>query len=56
MKMAKPGMVEQELAGIMEGIAISGFLRPRSPLFLQNGEVMHGHSTTKFWKKDGCCS
>ena len=45
MKMAKPGMVEQELAGIMEGIAISGGYTPSFPIILtQNGEVMHGHS------------
>ncbi len=45
MNMAKPGMVEQELAGIMEGIAVSGGYMPSFPIILtQNGEVMHGHS------------
>jgi Xaa-Pro aminopeptidase len=45
MKMAKPGMIEQELAGIMEGIAVSGGYMPSFPIILtQNGEVMHGHS------------
>lgn len=45
MKLAKPGMVEQELAGIMEGIAVSGGYMPSFPIILtQNGEVMHGHS------------
>jgi Xaa-Pro aminopeptidase len=45
MKMAKPGMIEQELAGIMEGIAVSGGYTPSFPIILtQNGEVMHGHS------------
>lgn len=45
MNMAKPGMIEQELAGIMEGIAVSGGYMPSFPIILtQNGEVMHGHS------------
>ena len=45
MKLAKPGMVEQELAGIMEGIAVSGGYMPSFPILLtQNGEVMHGHA------------
>ncbi|NLA15063.1 MAG: M24 family metallopeptidase [Bacteroidales bacterium] len=44
MKLAKPGMVEQELVGIMEGIAVSGGYMPSFPIILtQNGEVMHGH-------------
>ncbi len=45
MKLAKPGMIEQELAGIMEGIAVSGGYMPSFPIILtQNGEVMHGHA------------
>lgn len=52
MKMAKAGMVEQELAGIMEGIAVSGGYMPSFPIILtQNGEVMHGHSHDKILKE-----
>lgn len=49
MSMAKLGMMEQELAGIMEGIAASGGLMPSFPIILtQNGEVMHGHSHQQY--------
>ena len=45
MKMAKAGMVEQELAGIMEGISISHGAMPSFPIILsQNGETLHNHS------------
>lgn len=45
MKMAKPGMVEQELVGIMSGVVVSGGYKPSFPIILtQNGEVMHGHA------------
>lgn len=45
MSMARTGMVEQELAGVMEGVAVSGGYMPAFPTILtQNGEVMHGHS------------
>lgn len=45
MTLAKLGMVEQTLAGAMEGVAISGGYMPSFPIILtQNGEVMHGHS------------
>ncbi len=41
---ARIGMVEQELAGMMEGISVSGGYMPSFPIILtQNGEVMHGH-------------
>ncbi|MBR5855753.1 MAG: aminopeptidase P family protein [Bacteroidales bacterium] len=44
MKMAKLGMVEQELAGIMEGIAASEGHMPSFPIILsQNGETLHNH-------------
>lgn len=45
MKMARLGMVEQELVGVMEGIAISEGLMPSFPIILsQNGETLHNHS------------
>jgi len=44
MKMAKTGMVEQELVGIMEGISISNGTMPSFPIILsQNGETLHNH-------------
>lgn len=44
MKMAKPGMVEQELVGVMEGIAASEGSMPSFPIILsQNGETLHNH-------------
>ncbi len=45
MKMARLGMVEQELVGVMEGIAISNGTMPSFPIILsQNGETLHNHS------------
>lgn len=45
MKMAKLGMVEQELVGLMEGIAISHGHMPSFPIILsQNGETLHNHT------------
>lgn len=45
MQMAKTGMVEQELVGLMEGIAISGGTMPSFPIILsQNGETLHNHT------------
>lgn len=45
MKMAKLGMVEQELVGIMEGISVSNGHMPSFPIILsQNGETLHNHS------------
>lgn len=44
MKMAKLGMVEQELVGVMEGISISEGTMPSFPIILsQNGETLHNH-------------
>ena len=44
MKMAKLGMVEQELVGVMEGISISNGTMPSFPIILsQNGETLHNH-------------
>ena len=45
MRMAKAGMVEQELVGLMEGIAISHGTMPSFPIILsQNGETLHNHT------------
>ncbi len=45
MRMAKLGMVEQQLVGAMEGISISKGLQPSFPIILsQNGETLHNHS------------
>lgn len=44
MKMAKLGMVEQQLYGIMEGIAASEGSMASFPIILsQNGETLHNH-------------
>ncbi len=44
MKLAKLGMVEQELVGVMEGISISNGTMPSFPIILsQNGETLHNH-------------
>jgi len=52
MTMANPGMVEQELVGIMAGIAVSGGYKPSFPIILtQNGEVMHGHAHHQILEK-----
>lgn len=45
MKLAKLGMVEQELAGVMEGIAHSyGAMTSFPTILSQNGETLHNHS------------
>ncbi len=45
MTVAKLGMVEQELVGIMEGVAISGGYMASFPIILsQNGETLHNHT------------
>ena len=45
MQMAKLGMLEQELVGVMEGIAVSHGFMPSFPIILsQNGETLHNHS------------
>ncbi len=45
MKLAKLGMVEQQLAGVMEGIAHSKGAMTSFPTILsQNGETLHNHS------------
>ncbi|MCF0178186.1 MAG: aminopeptidase P N-terminal domain-containing protein [Bacteroidales bacterium] len=42
MKMTKPGMVEQQIVGLMDGIVISeGYMPSFSTIFSQNGETLH---------------
>ncbi|MCT4640482.1 MAG: aminopeptidase P family protein [Bacteroidales bacterium] len=44
MRMCKEGVVEQEIAGAIEGIALSGGNMPSFPIILsQNGETLHNH-------------
>jgi Xaa-Pro aminopeptidase len=44
MKMAKPGVSEQEIAGIIEGIALSRGAGTSFPTILtQNGQTLHNH-------------
>lgn len=44
MKMAKPGVVEREIAGIMEGIALSKGRGVSFPIILSiNGQTLHNH-------------
>ncbi len=44
MKMAKLGVLEQHIVGVMEGIAASEGLMPSFPIILsQNGETLHNH-------------
>ena len=52
MKMAEPGMIEQEIAGAIEGIALSmgpGVSFP--PIVSIHGEILHNHSHTNKLKK-----
>ncbi len=45
MKMANPGVYEYEIAGVVEGIALSGGGRLAYPLILSiHGETLHNHS------------
>ena len=44
MKMAKPGIMEQEIAGTIEGIALAGGSGTSFPTILtQNGQTLHNH-------------
>ena len=44
MKMAKPGVVEREIAGVMEGIALSKAHGVSFPIILTiNGQTLHNH-------------
>lgn len=45
MKMARPGVVEQEIAGVIEGIAISGGGPVSFPVILSvDGQTLHNHN------------
>lgn len=44
MKMAKPGVYEREIAGVIEGIALSAGVMTSFPVILtKNGEILHNH-------------
>jgi len=44
MRMAKPGVMEQEIAGTIEGIALAGGCGTSFPTILtQNGQTLHNH-------------
>jgi Xaa-Pro aminopeptidase len=52
MKMAQPGIREQEIAGRMEGIAISGGGSVSFPIILsQNGDTLHNHDHSRILQK-----
>ncbi len=52
MEMAQPGMREQEIAGRMEGIAISGGGSVSFPIILsQKGDILHNHSHSMMLEK-----
>lgn len=45
MKMCKPGMIEQEIAGVVEGLSISGGGPVSFPVILSvDGQTLHNHS------------
>ncbi len=51
MKMAKPGIWEQKIAGTLEGIANSNGGMVSFPIILsQNGETLHNHDHSKYLK------
>jgi Xaa-Pro aminopeptidase len=51
MKMAQPGVREQEIAGWMEGIAVSGGGSVSFPIILsQNGDTLHNHDHSQTLK------
>ncbi len=52
MKMAKEGNMEHTIAGIIEGIALSGGGMPAFPVILsQNGETLHNHDHSQVLQK-----
>ncbi|MFP4557263.1 MAG: aminopeptidase P family protein [Bacteroidales bacterium] len=52
MRFAKPGITEQELVGIVEGVAISHGHMPSFPIILsQNGETLHNHDHSQVLTK-----
>ena len=52
MKMAQPGVWEQKIAGVIEGIALAGGGMTSFPIILsQNGETLHNHDHSKILKE-----
>jgi len=52
MKMARPGVWEQQIAGTMEGIAVGGGGMVSFPTILsQNGEILHNHDHSQILKE-----
>jgi Xaa-Pro aminopeptidase len=52
MKMAKPGVREQQIAGTIEGIASAGGGKIAFPIILsQNGETLHNHDHSQILEK-----
>jgi Xaa-Pro aminopeptidase len=52
MRMAKPGVWEQKIAGTIEGIALAGGGMTSFPIILsQNGETLHNHNHSKILTK-----
>ena len=52
MNMAKPGVWEQKIAGVLEGIAIAGGGTISFPIILsQNGETLHNHDHSQQLEK-----
>ena len=56
MKLLKPGMVEQEVVGAMEGVVISGGYMTSFPTILsQHGETLHNHLHDKVLETGKLC-
>jgi Xaa-Pro aminopeptidase len=52
MKNAKPGVVEQHIAGLIEGISLSNGGMPSFPIILsQHGETLHNHNHSNILTK-----
>jgi Xaa-Pro aminopeptidase len=52
MKMCRPGVREQEIFGVIEGIALSGGAGPAFPIILSiNGQTLHNHSHHNILRK-----
>ncbi len=52
MKMAKPGVLEREIAGAIEGIALAHGAMTSFPVILsQNGETLHNHDHSQYLQK-----
>ena len=56
MKLLKPGMIEQEVVGAMEGVVISGGYMTSFPTILsQHGETLHNHLHDKVLEVGKLC-